>query len=42
MTCKGCAKRRQAAAAAVKKVYARAQMLRNRTKAKREREQNAK
>lgn len=40
MACKGCAKRRQVAASAVKKVYARAQILRDRMNAKRKRLQN--
>lgn len=37
MACKGCAKRRQLAAEAIRKTYARAQVLRRRVLAKKER-----
>lgn len=40
MACKGCAKRREAIAASVSKVYARAQVLRQRVQAKRAREKS--
>lgn len=42
MACKGCAKRREAAHKAVKKIYARAQVLRNRVNAKKARENASK